>query len=66
MLRHEQQAVRMAPAAALHHSAGPKEKMVELQQYAVLRGQKNGVRAKKSEVHEKNDAPPEGAAMQSL
>ena len=29
MLRHEQQTVRMALAAALHHSAGPKEKMVE-------------------------------------
>ena len=50
MLRHEQVTVRMALAAALHHSAGPKEKKVELQQYAALRGQK-------TEVHEKNDAP---------
>ena len=39
MLRHEQQTVRMALAAALHHSAGPKEKKVEFQQYAALRGQ---------------------------
>ena len=38
MLRHEQQTVRMALAAALHHSAGPKEK-VEMQQNGP-RGQK--------------------------
>ena len=56
-LRHEQQTVHVALAAALHHSAGPKEKMVELQQYAALRGQKNGARTREGEVHEKNDAP---------
>ena len=39
MLRHEQQTVRMALAAALHHSAGPEEK-VEMQQNGALRGQK--------------------------
>ena len=52
-----QQTVRMVLAAALHHSAGHEEKMVELQQYAGLRGQKTGARAKESAVHEKNDAP---------
>ena len=45
MLRHEQQTVRMALAAALHHSAGPVVKKVELQQHAALRGQKTGTRA---------------------
>ena len=44
MLRHEQQTVRMALAAALHHSAGPKEK-VEMQQNGALRGQKTAARA---------------------
>ena len=39
MLRHEQQTVRMALAAALHHSAGPKGK-VEMQQNAAPRGPK--------------------------
>ena len=57
MLRHEQQTVRMALAAALHHSAGPKENKVELQQYAALRGQNTSARAREGEVHEKNDAP---------
>ena len=47
----------MALAAALHHSAGPKEKMVELQQCAAPRGQKTGARAREGEVHEKYDAP---------
>ena len=56
MLRHERQTVRMALAAALHHSAGPKEK-VELQQNAAQRGQMTGARAREGEVHEKNDAP---------
>ena len=44
MLRHEQQTVRMALAAALHHSAGPKEK-VEMQQNGAPRGQKIAARA---------------------
>ena len=44
MLRHEQQTVRMALAAALHHSAGPKEK-VEMQQNGAPRGQKTAARA---------------------
>ena len=73
MLRHEQQTVRVALAAALHHSAGPKEKKVELQQYAALRGHNTGGRAREGEVHEKNDAPrrqnaphPGAAARQSL
>ena len=38
MPRHEQQTVRMALAAALHHSAGPKEK-VEIQQNGAPRRQ---------------------------
>ena len=37
MLRHEQQTVRMALAAALHHSAGLKEK-VEMQQNGASTG----------------------------
>ena len=57
MLRHEQQTVRVALAAALHHSAGPKERKVELQQCAALQGQNTGGRAREGEVHEKNDAP---------
>ena len=57
MLRHEQQTVRMALAAALHHSAGPKEKKVELQQHAAPRGPNIGARAREGEVHEKYDAP---------
>ena len=44
MLRHEQQTVRMALAAALHHSAGPKEK-VEMQQNGALGGQRTAARA---------------------
>ena len=39
MLRHEQQSIAMALAAALHHSAGPWEKKVEMQQNAAPRGQ---------------------------
>ena len=57
MLRHEQQTVRMALAAALHHSAGPVVEKVELQQHAALRGQKTGTRAGEGEVHVKYDAP---------
>ena len=57
MLRHEQQTIRMALSAALHHSAGPKEKKVELQQYAAQRGQKTGARTREGEVLEKYDAP---------
>ena len=56
MLRHEQQTVRMALAAALHHSAGSKEK-VEMQQNGALRGQKTAARAGEGEVHEMYDAP---------
>ena len=48
MLRHEQQTVRMALAAALHHSAGLKEK-VEMQQNGAPRGQKTAARAREEE-----------------
>ena len=44
MLQHEQQTVRMALAAALHHNAGPEVK-VEMQQYGAPRGQKIAARA---------------------
>ena len=50
-------AIAMALAAALHHSAGPREKKVELQQYAALWGQNTGARAREGEVHEKYGAP---------
>ena len=56
----------MALAAALHHSADPKEKEVELQQYAALRGQNTGARAREEVVHDAHDAlrgpktPPPG------
>ena len=56
MLRHEQQTVRMALAAALHHSAGPREK-VEKQQNGAPRGQKTAGRAGEGEVHEQHDGP---------
>ena len=56
MLRHEQQTVRMALAAALHHSAGPREK-VEKQQNGAPRGQKTAARAGEGEVHEQHDGP---------
>ena len=59
MLRHEQQSIAMPLAAAQHHSAGPKEKKVEFQQYVALRGQNIGARAREGEVHEKYDAPRE-------
>ena len=59
MLRHEQQSIAMALAAALHHSAGPKEKKVELQLYAALRGQHTGARAREEVVHDAHDAPRE-------
>ena len=48
MLRHEQQTVRTALAAALHHSAGPKEK-VEMQQNGAPRGQETAARAREVE-----------------
>ena len=54
MLRHEQQTVRMALAAALHHSAGPREK-VEKQQNGAPRGQKTAARAGEGEVHAQHD-----------
>ena len=66
MLRHEQQTVRMALAAALHHSAGPMEKQVELQQNTALRGQTTGTRAREEVVKATHDAlrgqntPPPG------
>ena len=50
-----QQTVRKALAAALHHSAGPKEKKVELQN-AAKRRQNTGDRAE-VEVHQAYDAP---------
>ena len=50
MLRHEQQAIAMALAAALHQSAGPKEKKEELQQNAALRRQNTGARASSATV----------------
>ena len=51
MLRHEQQTVRMALAAALHHSAGLREK-VEKQQNGAPRGQKTAARAREGVEHE--------------
>ena len=72
MLRHEQQTIRMALAAALHHSAGPKEIMVELQQYAALRGQNTGARAREEVVQDAHVAlrgqrtPPPGVRPGSL
>ena len=53
MLRHEQKTVRVALPAALHHSAGPKDKV---EQNAAPRGQTTGASAREGEVHEKNDA----------
>ena len=50
MLRHEQQTVCMAMAAALHHSAGPREK-VEKQQNGAPRGQKTAARAREGVEH---------------
>ena len=55
MLRHEQQTVRIALAAALHHSAGPREK-VEKQQNGAPRGQKTAARAGEEVVHDAHDA----------
>ena len=46
-LRHEQQSIAMALGDALHHSAGPWKKKVEMQQNAALRGQNTGTRARK-------------------
>ena len=71
MLRHEQQTVRMALAAALHHSAGPKEK-VEMQQNGALRGLKTAAWAGEEVVHDAHDAlrgqktPPPGVRPGSL
>ena len=53
MLRHEQQTVRMALAAPLHHSAGLKEK-VEMQQNGAPRGQKTAARAGEEVEYEKH------------
>ena len=64
-LRHEQQTVRKALAAALHHSAGPKEK-VEMQQNHAPRGQKTAARAREVEEHDTHaglraqKTPPQG------
>ena len=60
MLRHEQQTVRMALAAALHHSVGPKEK-VELLQNAALRGQKRPPTGGSGQA-----SPPEPGPQRSL
>ena len=71
MLRHEQQTVRMALAAALHHSAGPKEK-VEMQQNGAPRGQKTAAKAREVEEQAAHDdlraqtAPPPGVRPGSL
>ena len=54
MLRHEQQTVRMALAAALHHSAGPK---VEMQQNATLRGLRTAARAGEEVENETHAGP---------
>ena len=51
MLRHEQQTVRMALAAALHHSAGLRE-VVEMQQNGALRGLKTAARAREGGVRD--------------
>ena len=57
--------VRIALAAALHHSAGPKEK-VEMQQIGAPRGQKTAARAREVEEQATHDglraqtAPPPG------
>ena len=67
MLRHEQQTVRIALAADLNHSAGPKEK-VEMQENGAPRRQKTAARA--GEVEEQathagpraQKAPPPGGA----
>ena len=56
MLRHEQQTVRMALAAALHHSAGPREK-VEKQQNGAPRGEKTAARAREGVEHELYEGP---------
>ena len=64
MLRHEQQTVRMALAAALHHSAGSKEKKVELQQYAAPRGQNTSATAREEVVHEALRGQKTGDAAQ--
>ena len=55
MPRHEQLSIAMAPEAALHHSVGPQEKKVEMQQNA---SQANGTRARKGEVNVTHNAPP--------
>ena len=57
MLRYEQETVRMALAAALHHSAGPNKK-VEMQQKCAPRGQKTA--AKAGEVETKLRTPAYG------
>ena len=56
MLRHEEQSIAMVLAAALHHSAGPWEKKVEMQQNAALRGQTTGTRAREEVVNATHDA----------
>ena len=56
MLRHEPADRPHALAAALHHSAGPKEK-VEMQQNAALRGQTTGTRAREEVVKAAHDTP---------
>ena len=57
MLRYDKQSIAMALAAALHHSAGPREKKVEMQQNAALRGQTASTRAREGEVNATHDAP---------
>ena len=71
MLRHEQQTVRMALAAALHHSAGLKEN-VEMQQNGAPRGQKTAARAGEEVEHATHygpraqETPPPGVRPGSL
>ena len=68
MLWHEQQTARMALAAALHHSAGPAEK-VEMQQNGAPRGLMTAARV--GEVEEQvthaglraQKAPPSGVRL---
>ena len=52
MLRHEQQSIRMAVAAALHHSSGKVHA-----EYGALRGLKTATRAREEGHGDKHDAP---------
>ena len=55
MQRREHQSMATALAAAVHHSAGSREKKVELQQNAAARGQNTGAgevrRSRRTKLH---------------